>query len=219
VSTDPPRQDPPPIAVAPPAQGGAPGEDPAPPPKAAYLPVGEALQVGPAAPLSRPPTHRLAEGLSAGSQALAQLSNLNFFVGRVKAIDSDYITLGLDRGEVTLAFDKLASLVPLASDEARELQQGTAGFVKLRNNNKLFGQVIKRGLSDNVILEIQKNQVVIPSSAVEEIGDQRVGDVRVREEQGDREWIQQMLRAENEGSRARPKDTEQPPPPAPPKGQ
>jgi len=183
---------------------GPPGESapadprPATPPPADATPVAQTLRIGddlmirPADPLQRPRVHHLAEGLVTGSQAFAQLKNMNFFLGRVKAMDSSLLTLDLAPGEVTIAFDDLNAIVPLASEEYRLMHGAADGFVRLTNRNKLFGKILTSSLADNVVLEVHKSQVVIPRTSVEEVRQQGNTDVQVLDE-ADSDWIKTIL--------------------------
>ena len=168
--------------------------------------VGEDLAVGHAAPISRPRVHHLAEGLVTGSQAFAQLRNMNFFLGRVKAMDSSFLTLDLTPGEITIAFDDLNAIVPLASEEYRAMHGSADGFVKLTNRNKLFGKILTNSLADNVVLEVQQNHVVIPRHTIEEVGNQTKASVQVMQDE-DADWIKAMLQRQAPPSKAPPSAT------------
>jgi hypothetical protein len=155
--------------------------------------IGEDLQIGTAEGMpSRPRVHHLAAGLATGSQAFAQLKNMNFFLGRVKAMDSSFLTLDLTPGEVTIAFDDLNAIVPLASEEYRMMQGSAEGFVKLTNRNKLFGKILTNSLADNVVLEVQQSHVVIPRASIEEVGQQVKTSVQVLQDE-DGDWIKAIL--------------------------
>jgi hypothetical protein len=158
--------------------------------------IGEDLQVGQVeAPAARQRVHHLADGLATGSQTFAQLKNMNFFLGRVKAMDSSFLTLDLTPGEITLAFDDLNALVPLASEEYREMQGAADGYVRLRNRNRLFGKVLNNSLADNVVLEVQKSQVVIPRATVEEVASSGRSGVHVPQDEN-ADWIKAILQRE-----------------------
>lgn len=159
--------------------------------------VGEDLEVRIAEAPARGRVHELAEGIATGNQAFAQLKNLNFFVGRVKAMDASFITLALDPGEITLAFDELTAIVPLASEEYRLMQGGQESFVRLRNSNRLFGRILATGgIADNIVIEVQKNLVTIPRHAIEEIGGQSALGVQVLQDDGG-DWVERLLRKKN----------------------
>ncbi len=168
--------------------------------------IGEDLAVGRAEPPSRPRVHHLAEGLVTGSQAFAQLRNMNFFLGRVKAMDSSFLTLDLTPGEITIAFDDLNAIVPLASEEYRAMQGSADGFVKLTNRNKLFGKILTNSLADNVVLEVQQNHVIIPRHTIEEVGNQTRTSVQVMQDE-DADWIKAMLQRQTPPGKATPPAT------------
>ncbi len=190
VQTSEPSPPPPPVAVTPP-----PTPPPTVPPASRdSMTLGEDLIVRAAEAPARGRVHALADGIATGNQAFAQLKNLNYFVGRVKAMDATVITLTLDPGEVTLAFDDLSAIVPLASEEYRLMQGGQDSFVRLRNNNRLFGKILSNGtLADNIVIEVQKNQVTIPRHAIEEIGGQSTLGVQVLQDDGGK-WVEKLLR-------------------------
>jgi hypothetical protein len=177
--------------------------------------IGEDLQIRPADPPSRPRVHHLAAGLSNGSQAFAQLKNMNFFLGRVKAMDSSFLTLDLAPGEITLAFDALNAIVPLASEEYRLMHGSAEGFVRLTNRNKLFGKILTNSLADNVVLEVQQSQVVIPRETIEEVGAHTRSTVHVLED-NDSDWIKTLLQRQAGKSSGVSAPAPQTPPPAPP---
>lgn len=159
--------------------------------------VGEDLEVRVAEAPVRGRVHELADGIATGNQAFAQLKNLNFFVGRVKAMDANFITLALDPGEITLAFEELTAIVPLASEEYRLMQGGQESFVRLRNSNRLFGRILANGgIADNIVIEVQKNLVTIPRHAIEEIGGQSALGVQVLQDDGG-DWVERLLRKKN----------------------
>ena len=183
---------PPPVSVTPEARPSgvlAPSND--------LSRVGEDLEVRVAEAPVRGRVHELADGIATGNQAFAQLKNLNFFVGRVKAMDANFITLALDPGEITLAFEELTAIVPLASEEYRMMQGGQESFVRLRNSNRLFGRILANGgIADNIVIEVQKNLVTIPKHAIEEIGGQSALGVQVLQDDGG-DWVERLLRKRN----------------------
>lgn len=187
-----------PVAIAPPVP-----VTPEAPPSGVLAPsndlsrVGEDLEVRVAEAPVRGRVHELADGIATGNQAFAQLKNLNFFVGRVKAMDANFITLALDPGEITLAFEELTAIVPLASEEYRMMQGGQESFVRLRNSNRLFGRILANGgIADNIVIEVQKNLVTIPRHAIEEIGGQSALGVQVLQDDGG-DWVERLLRKRN----------------------
>ena len=113
-------------------------------------------------------------GLVRGSRALAQLGNENIFVGWVKAMDSSFVTLRMDVGEITLDRSELSALLPLMSSEYEEWKNVAAGYIRLRNNNRLVGKVVE-ARNDSIVLMVNANRVIIPRSAIEEVSES-VGD-------------------------------------------
>jgi hypothetical protein len=104
-----------------------------------------------------------------GTQALAQLHNGNFFIGSVKRIDSPWVTLNLPQGEVTFSHAELRRLMPLASADFRTLSQGiTLGSVRLKNNNRLVGQIL-RDQEGSVIVDLETAKITIPKENIEEV--------------------------------------------------
>ena len=129
-------------------------------------------------------------GILPGSQAFAQLNNGNFFVGNVKAVDADFVTLRLEKGEVTLAVAQLKTIVPLASSEYQQLKKVDQGFVRLNNRNRLLGTILATK-DENIILENKANRIVIPKSAIEELG--TVGRTSVRLADEDNSWVDRVI--------------------------
>ncbi len=131
-----------------------------------------------------------------GSKALAQLMNNNIFFGRVKALDSLFVTLRLDRGEVTLPLADIRVLTHLAFDEYQSLRrQGKAGYIYLRNNNRLGGLIVAQR-DDSVILQVQSNRVIIPRSAIEHITENEIQKtVQFSEDDSleDDDWVRRLV--------------------------
>ncbi|MCA8956386.1 MAG: hypothetical protein KDC87_09940 [Planctomycetes bacterium] len=112
-------------------------------------------------------------GLLMGSSALAQLYNDNIFVGKVKSLDASYVTLRLETGEITLARAGIRTLTTLAAGEAQEWRRAVAtGILRLRNNNRLNGQIVETR-DDAVVLQLNANRVVVPRTAIEEVSEGR----------------------------------------------
>ena len=108
-------------------------------------------------------------GLVMGSQAIARLFNDNVVVGIVKALNSSFVTLRVKTGEVTLQRESIESLTTLAASEAVRARRGSRpGSVRLRNRNRLRGQVVETR-EDTVILQVDSNRVVVPIAEVQEV--------------------------------------------------
>ena len=137
------------------------------------------------------------EGVLPGSRAFAQLANGNFFIGRVKRMADDAVTLRVATGEVTLAKAELVQLTQLGSADYESLQQVTQGSVRLTNNNRLVGGILRSIADDHVVLEFRSNRVMLPKSAVGEIvnGDGN-GSVRLGTTSEEDGWLQQIAERE-----------------------
>lgn len=145
--------------------------------KAALVPFGDGLLVGGASGMS---AARAIDGVMPGSRAFAQLHNGNYFIGKVKQVAEETITLRLDTGEVTLAKAEITQLTRLGSTDYDELQKATKGFVRLTNNNRLIGGILSKIADDHIVLEFRSNRVMLPKSAIGEIVSGKAEDGKVR---------------------------------------
>ena len=136
-------------------------------------------------------------GMRPGQRAFAQLSNGNYFIGRVKRVSADEVTLRVDTGEVTLLRRDLAQLTRLGSAERHVVEEAAQGSVRLTNDNRLVGGILQRIEDDVIVLEVRQNRVTLPASAVGEIveGDER-GGVRLGTTGAEEQWLRE--RAERE---------------------
>ena len=144
---------------------------------------------------NRPAAIRREFDLIMGSNALAQLMNNNIFFGRIKALDSIFVTLTFGRGEVSLPLEDVRVLTHLARDEFKSLKnQGTAGSIYLRNNNRLRGIIVAQR-DDSVILQVKSNRVMIPKSAIEHIQTQPNDTVQFAEDDTVEtdDWVRQLV--------------------------
>ena len=108
-------------------------------------------------------------GLVMGGQAIAKLFNENVFVGTVKALNSSFVTLRVKTGEVTLARKSIQSLTTLAASEAARTNKDVKpGSVRLRNRNRLRGQLVETR-KDAVIVQVDSSRVVVPIAEVQEV--------------------------------------------------
>ncbi len=175
----------------PPAMGGerAPGIGTPP----GFVRIGEDLMIGdqdgaPARPA------RAVEGVMPGSKAFAQLHNGNYFIGSVKCADAERITLRIDTGEVTLQVAGIARLTELGSSDYEDLQKVTSGFVRLTNNNRLVGGILRHIADDHIVLEFRSNRVMVPKSEIGEVvhgeGDAAVRLDTTREED---DWLSRLV--------------------------
>ena len=82
---------------------------------------------------------------------------------------SSFVTLRVKTGEVTLQRESIESLTTLAASEAVRARRGSRpGSVRLRNRNRLRGQVVETR-EDTVILQVDSNRVVVPIAEVQEV--------------------------------------------------
>lgn len=175
-----------PVAVA---QGlPAPNSDAAAAPE--LLRVGDDLLVGRRSEL---PIREAADGVMPGSRAFAQLDNGNYFIGSVKAVDTEFITLRVATGEVSLQRDSIVRLTGLGSSDYDELQKATSGFVRLTNNNRLVGGILESIADDHVILQTRSNRVMLPKSVVGEIiRTEGSTEVRIGTTSEEDDWLRQI---------------------------
>lgn len=120
------------------------------------------------------------DGVMPGSRAFAQLHNGNYFIGQVKQIADETITLRVDTGEVTLATAEIARLTRLGTTDYDELQKATKGFIRLTNNNRLVGGILSSIADDHIVLEFRSNRVMLPRSAIGEIVSGKSSDSKIR---------------------------------------
>lgn len=139
--------------------------------------VGDDLMVGDVSDGKRP--GGIVDGVLPGSRAFAQLHNGNYFIGSIKCVSAQTITLRIGEGEVTLPTDEVARLTELGSTDYEALQKATAGSVRLTNNNRLVGGILSHVADDHIVLEFRSNRVMLPRSAVGEVV-QGEGEAAVR---------------------------------------
>jgi hypothetical protein len=189
---------------------------PAPDADRSYLPVGDSMWIG-----GYEPVRPAGEGWSnipVGSKAFAQLRNGNFFVGSIKGAASDALVLKVDTGEITLARGEIEKITTLDSAEYAALQKATSGFIRLNNQNRLAGSILKSVVDDNYVLQMRSDRIVVPRSVVDRVvesGDS--GALRFGEGVDEEEWLRDLaarqLRAMATGERqGAPRATGQPDP-------
>lgn len=160
------------------------------------LAAGDDLLIGPyqgAPELPERSIPAVAKDVVAGSQAFAQLRNGNFFVGTIKTMDAVHVTMRLDQGEVTLPFSDVSVLTALSSEEYRNLQKARSGFVRLRNDNRIVGNVLDPENGKEIIVIGRKQRVTIPRSIIEEIGSRAPGGVRTGGDPDEDAWIRSLV--------------------------
>jgi hypothetical protein len=197
VNTDPTPTDPTPSAHTTPKPEEAPR----------YLPVGDTMWIGDFDNRARV-TAEWAQ-VRLGAKAFAQLHNGNFFVGSVKAVNSDALILVVTDGEVSLPRVEVDRVATLDSQEYAELQQATTGFLRLSNRNRLVGTILKSVVDDNYVLQMRSDRIVVPKALVEQVvqqpgTDSLQFDQAADEEQWLREIATQQLRAMSTGVPAAP---------------
>lgn len=133
------------------------------------------------------------DGVMPGSRAFAQLHNGNYFIGSVKCVGADTITLKVGEGEVTLRTLEVARLTELGSSDYEQLQKAASGFVRLTNNNRLVGGILSHIADDHIVLEFRSNRVMLPRSAIGQVvqgdGDEGVRLDTTREEES---WVKRL---------------------------
>ncbi|MEZ5989941.1 MAG: hypothetical protein R3F30_12610 [Planctomycetota bacterium] len=131
------------------------------------------------APGARLKITEMAADLARGVNALAQLRNGNFFVGRVHKVEDYRITLMLERGEISFMSEELKKLIPLPEQVTQALQRSPTGYVELRNENKLWGRILE-DLPDLVTIETsEKHKISIPREIVKAVKTKDLSEIRV----------------------------------------
>lgn len=133
------------------------------------------------------------DGVMPGSRAFAQLHNGNYFIGSVKCVGAESITLKVGEGEVTLRTFEVARLTELGSSDYEQLQKAASGFVRLTNNNRLVGGILSHIADDHIVLEFRSNRVMLPRSAIGEVvqGDGDAG-VRLDTTREEESWVKRL---------------------------
>jgi hypothetical protein len=131
------------------------------------LPAGENLLIGDFTPRNDTDTSWL--NVKLGTKAFAQLHNGNFFVGSVKAVSANAVVLHVGSSdaqkttsEVTLPRSDVERITALDSQEYQELQQATTGSLRLTNNNRLVGTILKSVADDYYVLQMRSDRIVVP---------------------------------------------------------
>lgn len=130
------------------------------------------------------------QNLGRGTQAFAQLHNGHFFVGRIQKIVPHELVLVLDKGEITFVPSDLDKLLPLVEAEARILRSGPSGYVRLKNQNKIWGKILE-DLPDVVTIETGASRIVLPRTSVDEVSRQPDREIELGKEEED--WSNALL--------------------------
>ena len=137
------------------------------------------------------------DGMVPGARAFAQLHNGNYFIGSVKTMDVDTLTLKVDNGEVSIPVVSIARLTQLGSQDFEELQKMTTGSVRLTNNNRLVGSILSGIADDHVVLEFRSNRVMLPKSVIGDILEgQEQSDVRLDTTREEDDWLRRLIERE-----------------------
>jgi hypothetical protein len=156
--------------------------------------VGESLAIGEKVERDVTRIPEAYRSLRPGSPAFAQLHNEAFFVGAVRRIEADRVTLSLQEGgEVTFVYADLRTLTPLSSANLDEVTLARQGFVKLENDNKLTGSILRPTRDDQIVLSTPDSKVIVPRSQVSEFGRLVQNGVKVVEDLDD-EWLREQVR-------------------------
>lgn len=154
-------------------------------------------------------------GVTVGSRTLATLHNGNFFVGRVKSVAAESCTMRVGDGEVTLMLADVQRFSPLASEDYETLLQGTAGFLRLNNSNRLVGAVLREVADDYIVLQMRSGRITLPRATVGQIvANAESAQDRVAAE-ADETWLRKMAeRALQQRATGTPKKSASSAPPA-----
>ncbi len=174
-----------------------------------YLPAGESLWVGE----FDGGTRATAEWASVtpGSKAFAQLQNGNFFIGSVKAVAQDAITLSVKQGEVFLAREEIKRVTTLDSRDYADLQRATQGFLKLSNDNRLVGEILQSVGDDHYVIQMHSDRIVVPRSAVQQVVERQGAEgVRFGTVGDEEQWLRGVAERQLESQRVGGKQTTQP---------
>lgn len=134
--------------------------------------------------------HGWGVGILRGAQAFAQLENGHFFVGRVQKVDESSLLLTWGKAEITFLPGELQKLLPVASKELEMLRGGPQGFVKLKNQNKIWGQILE-DLPDVVTIQKGEHRITIPKVAVAQVSKQERATVRLG--RNDEDWSEESI--------------------------
>ena len=156
------------------------------------LPAGEGLQIGPGTVLDEVvESHPRFARIFPGSRVLAELNNGNLFLGTVKALGAESLSIRLDHGEISLAFRRLKKLEKVMVSSLDELPQSPEGFVKLLNQHRLAGRLLRVDPDQVVVMDEDENRVVVPRAEIDEIGSGEAQMTQVADDSGDM-WIQEQ---------------------------
>jgi len=146
-----------------------------------------------------------------GSKAFAQLQNGNFFIGSVKAVAQDAITLSVKQGEVFLAREEIKRVTTLDSRDYADLQRATQGFLKLSNDNRLVGEILQSVGDDHYVIQMHSDRIVVPRSAVQQVVERQGAEgVRFGTVGDEEQWLRGVAERQLESQRIGGKQTNEP---------
>ena len=121
------------------------------------------------------------------------MRNDEVFVGVVRRMDADLVTLDLEPGEVSLALAGLSRIEPLATAGSDELTEAERGFVRLKNSTRFYGRILRDPESGSLIVQEDRQRIVLPKDQVSSFGSSGSSSTQVVLE-GDDEWLNQRVR-------------------------
>jgi hypothetical protein len=195
VIPDPPIFTEPVVPVPPVVAGGEPkppeaSRKPTAEPDFSPLPVGEFLEIlGP----TRAATVSAEGTIAIGTKALALLRNDEIFVGVVRSMDADQVTLDLQPGEVHIALASLSRISSLDQAISEESMEAEHGFVRLHNETRFFGRILRDPESGALIVQSDQSRIVLPRREIVEFGASGASNTQVLLE-GDSTWLEQRVR-------------------------
>ena len=92
---------------------------------------------------------------------------------------------------MTLGYEALRGLGTVNSEEYRELVQSETGFIRLNNENRFAGTIVRQP-DGNIVVGVDENRIVIPETEIYEVADNAPAEIRIEEE--DDAWIRQLIR-------------------------
>jgi len=99
------------------------------------------------------------------NEIIVSLKNGNSFQGVLRKATEDALVLKVYNGEVTLAKDVLAGILPPESPEYLPASSFPEGFVEFENGNRLWGRILLSN-DDRVILDLSGARLVFPRPSV-----------------------------------------------------
>lgn len=209
-ATDPQPVDPTPVdptPVTPPVEPTPVGTDPVPhvdptpttpvtPPRTDLRPnfsplvIGESLEV--VAPVEEAQAGS-GGALPIGTRAMAMMRNDEIFIGVVRKMDANFVTLDLEPGEVSLDVAALTRIEPFATAGSDELTEAERGFVRLNNSTRFYGRILRDPESGALIVQEDHQRIVLPKDQVANYGSSGATSTAVVLE-GDDDWLNQRVR-------------------------